>query len=225
LRAYHTKQHAWFQKSAFTLIELLVVMGIILLLMALISQGLQSAKASSKRLQCLSNIRSLGVASIVYADSAHGNFPTSTPLTQEKCFGLLYDPLSFNDMTVFVCKSKSSSESDPTVSSILPGQYEINGNISYCFVKKQDENNASTNVMQTMSDPATNILLIEEFTGEKAGAGYFDATKDNHEEFGGSCFRINGKAQFIGNNEAPFPPNQNKKSLPYSINKNMTTMN
>jgi len=198
----------------------MVVIAIIIALVALTNQALQSARASAKRLQCISNIRSLGVAAIIYADSAHGNFPAA--LDEAKCFGLLYDPLSFNDMTVFVCKSKNSSELPPNVS-LVSTQYEITGNISYCFVKKQEidpTKNMQTKNMQTMSDPSTNIFLIEKFTGE----GFFAAT-DNHDEFGGSCFRINGKAEFIGKDGEAFPPNQNKAGVDYSINKDMTTMN
>jgi len=54
--------------KGFTLIELLVVIAIIALLMAILMPALKRAKEQGERAVCLSNLKQLGLAWILYAD-------------------------------------------------------------------------------------------------------------------------------------------------------------
>lgn len=59
-------------RRAFTLIELLVVVAIIVILVAILLPSLGQARESAKATLCASNLRQIGVASLMYAEENRG---------------------------------------------------------------------------------------------------------------------------------------------------------
>ena len=60
------------RRQSFTMIELLVVISIIVLLMAILLPALQKAKAQTQSINCLSNLRQIGMAHFGYVFDNNG---------------------------------------------------------------------------------------------------------------------------------------------------------
>src|SRR5947209_15517704 len=99
---HRTRRQEMERKKGFTLIELLVVIAIIAILAAILFPVFARAREKSRQISCLSNLKNIGLATLMYAQDYDETFPT----------GMVYavpGPLSAGSFATMYAKTPAAS--------------------------------------------------------------------------------------------------------------------
>lgn len=140
-------------RRAFTLVELLVTIAIITVLAGFALPALSKARESSKRTQCLSNLRQIGLAMQNFCSDNNGRFPFVTDYA--KTWDQYLVERGLLDKKSLVCPSDTKVRTTP---SAIKRSYAYNG--YFGSMKTPQQPNTIEAIPARVAKPLSGVVLL-----------------------------------------------------------------